>query len=97
MYYQDGTQQVTEANMMKVGGYSFDDYYGGDLSDASSYDHKYNTDKGTKDPVKAAKKLERKKKEHAQRLLIMMPLLMFSGAGRLMLSAENKRSLIKMT
>ena len=50
--------------MMKVGGYSYDEYYGDDLSDASSYDHKFNTVKGIEDPIKAAKKLEKKKKEH---------------------------------
>mmetsp|Transcript_14947 Transcript_14947/g.18819 ORF Transcript_14947/g.18819 Transcript_14947/m.18819 type:complete len:203 (+) Transcript_14947:159-767(+) len=54
--------------------------------------------KGSKmvDPVKAAKKKEKKKRELSQNLALMTPFLMFSGAGRFMLNAENKRKIIKM-
>ena len=53
--------------------------------------------KRPKDPIQAAKKAEKKKKEHARRQANMMPFMMYAGTGRLMLTADNKRKIIKIS
>jgi len=62
------------------------------MSDVSDFGKKKDKKKMSKDPAKAALKT----KEKTQKQVILMPFFMYSGAGRFMLTAENKRSIIKL-
>lgn len=57
-------------------------------SDASTYN----------DPTskKSQKKTLKKENEQRQRMLLTMPFLMFAGAGRLLLTVDKKRKIIKV-
>ena len=70
--------------------YDYNEYGGeSDMSDKMQ--------KRPKDPIQAAKKAAKKKKEHAGRQARMMPFMMYAGTGRLMLTADNKRKIIKIS
>ena len=81
------------------------DEYGISGDDSEFSDASYNSDakgktKGGKvilDPVKAAKKQEKKKRDMAQQLAWMTPFFMYTGAGRFLLTADNKRKIIKIS
>jgi len=75
---------------MQGQGIAYDDY--GMESSGMSDDSR----NGKKDPEKAAIKLEKKAKEKAKTLAMMMPFMMYAGAGRFMLTVDNKRKIIKI-
>jgi len=50
-----------------------------------------------KQSAKKLKKQEKKRKKQNNQLLLLLPLMMFAGSGRSMLTADNKRRLIKVS
>jgi uncharacterized protein YjaZ len=68
-----------------------------DLRNYSDSDQQYDM-KPSKTPFeKKQKKIEKKIKKQNKQLLIMMPFLMYAGAGRQMLTYDKKRKIIKIS
>jgi hypothetical protein len=94
-------QPVPNQNMMVVqpqmhGAMSHDTYH---LSEPSEGGRNYSeaSESSVTSPRKAAKKAAKKQKQQAQETILLLPLMMYAGSGRLLLTADGKRSFIKLS